>query len=264
MRRMRWLMCAFIVAGCAQGAAAADMPLLRGSNTFDVGPQVRWDGVYFGAQVGYSVAGADFTNATGSLSALITGLPFLTTTSTPLGTDDKPSAHFGGFVGYNTVWDGAVLGVEANYNHYNAQMTSTNIIGGSYLAADGNTYPYSANGTANVRVTDVGTFRVRGGWATGNFMPYGFVGLAVARAEIDRSVTATFSPPLGLPAPPAVTFGTSQTGQFAYGWTAGVGLDIALMSNFFLRAEYEYIQFGDFQQVNIHMHNARVGAAVKF
>ena len=264
MRRMRWLVGALIVAGLSSGAQAADMPALRGSNSFVVGAPLRWDGLYFGAQVGVSVTGADFTNATNALATMLVGGVINNVTAMPLGTDDRQTSHFGGFVGYNTQWDEAVLGVEGNYNRYHAQMSATNTMAGTYTAADGSTNPYTANGLTAVRITDVGTFRVRGGWAAGNFMPYGFVGFAVAHAEIDRSVTTTLTPPAGAPAPAATTATTSETGLFAYGWTAGLGLDFALMNNFFVRAEYEYVQFGDFQQVNMHMHNARVAAALKF
>lgn len=269
MRRMRCLLSALLVAGSGSAAIAADLPLLRGSSAFQVGAPLRWDGIYFGAQVGYNVAGGDFDNTTGSISALLLqGGTFTTVNATPLGTDDKPSAHFGGFIGYNSQWDGAVIGVEGNYNRYNVTLATTNTLSGTYVAADANSYLFTGNGSATVRITDVGTFRLRGGWDAGNFMPYGFVGLAVGRAEIDRSATVTLVPPPGVPAGSPVlgpvTLATSQTGQFTYGWTMGVGLDIALMSNFFVRAEYEYVQFGDFQQVNLHMHNARVAAAFKF
>ena len=265
MRRMRWLLCALIIGGWAEGAAAADLPLLRGSNTFEVGAPFRWDGIYFGGQFGAGVAGTDFVNTTGAISTMLSGAPFTSASVAPFGTDDRPNTHFGGFIGYNTQWDGAILGVEGNYNHYNnTQMTSTDQLSGTYLANDGNIYPFTGTGTATARITDVGTFRVRGGWATGSFMPYAFVGVAVAHTELDRSATVTLTPPLGSPAGAPLTISTSETGQFTYGWTACVGLDFALMNNIFIRAEYEYIQFGDFLGVNMHMQNARLGVAAKF
>jgi opacity protein-like surface antigen len=52
--------------------------------------------------------------------------------------------------------------------------------------------------------------------------------------------------------------------EFGYGYAAGLGVDMCLMANLFARLEYEYVQFPDFQGLNVHLHNVRVGAAYKF
>ncbi len=50
-----------------------------------------------------------------------------------------------------------------------------------------------------------------------------------------------------------------------FGYTAGVGVDWALMQNVFLRAEYEYINFGSFYDLNdCTFRPVRLGAGVKF
>ena len=46
---------------------------------------------------------------------------------------------------------------------------------------------------------------------------------------------------------------------FAYGYAAGFGVDICVWNNLFVRGEYEYMQFGAFKDVNMHVHTARVG-----
>ena len=51
---------------------------------------------------------------------------------------------------------------------------------------------------------------------------------------------------------------------FAYGYAAGFGVDICVWNNLFVRGEYEYMQFGAFKDVNMHVHTARVGAGLKF
>lgn len=270
MRRMRLLMCALAVCGSAQSAAAADLPLLRGS-TYEAGPPARWDGVYFGAQFGTNIAGANFDAATAGLTSLLTMGQINSVTATPLGSVDHAGGlQYGGFVGYNMQWDGAVLGVEANYTRLNTALTATNTMTGTYVSADGVTInPVNATGTATVRFSDYGVLKVRGGWAAGMFMPYATAGFAVANATFDRSVSATFTPPAIAPgyvftspfAP--LTLATTQNG-LAYGYTLGVGIDIMLANCFFVRAEYEYAAFGDFQQVNMHLHNARIAAAYKF
>lgn len=271
MRLVRLLMCALAVCGSAQGAMAADLPLLRGSTFETVAAPARWDGVYFGAQFGTNVAGANFDAATSGLSGLL-NIGFINSvTATPLGSMDHAGGlQYGAFVGYNMQWDGAVLGVEANYTHLNTTLTGTNNLTGTYLAADGSSdNRFVGTGTASVRFSDYGALKVRGGWAAGMFMPYMSAGFAVANATFERSVTATFAAPAFAPAfafaPPfaPLTLNTTTTG-LAYGYTLGAGLDILLADCFFIRAEYEYASFGDFQQVNMHLHSARIAAAYKF
>lgn len=270
MRRLRLLMCALAVYGSAQGAFAADLPLLRGS-TFEAGPPARWDGVYFGAQFGANTTGANFDAATGSLTEILRTGMINSVTATPLGSADHAGGlQYGAFVGYNMQWDGAVLGVEANYTRLNASVTATNQMTGTYIAGDGvSTGTLSATGTANLRITDMGVLKARGGWAAGMFMPYMSAGFAVANATLDRTVTATFMPPAVAPgyvftAPFAPLTGTTVSNGLAYGYTLGAGVDMMLANCFFVRAEYEYASFGDFQQVNMHVHSARVAAAYKF
>ena len=52
--------------------------------------------------------------------------------------------------------------------------------------------------------------------------------------------------------------------MFAYGYTAGLGLDVIVLPNVFLRAEWEYVQFFPVQDVKIHLNTARVGVGIKF
>src|SRR5436853_7772138 len=110
----RSLLCGFAILGMALQAHAADMgePFLRGSSVVAAPSGPRWDGVYFGVQAGMSVPGIDFTNDTRFVGAALAGTPVTSATLTPLGNQDSSSPHYGGFVGYNTQWDGAIIGVE--------------------------------------------------------------------------------------------------------------------------------------------------------
>ena len=269
--RLRSLLCGLAFVGIAQGASAADLgdSFLRGSTVISQPGAARWDGVYFGGQVGTMIAGADFSATTRDVSNLLRGGPINTTIASPFGAvDHGGGAQYGVFVGYNSQWDGAVIGIEANYVRMNTAVSATNAMAGTYVFADGTINPYTATGAASVRFTDYGTLRVRGGWAAGIFMPYATLGFAVARADFNRSVSATFTPPANsgfVFTPPfaPLTLGTSFSG-FAYGYSLGAGLDVMLTDCFFLRAEYEYASFGDFQQVNMHLHHARIAAAYKF
>jgi outer membrane immunogenic protein len=270
--RLRSLMCGLVFVGMVQGAQAADLgdSFLRGSTVVSPPGEVRWDGVYFGGQVGTTIAGADFSGTTSGVSNLLRIGPLNTPTASPFGAaDHSGGAQYGGFVGYNSQWDGAVVGIEANYAHMNTTVSATNAMTGTYASADGVTAnAYTATGTASVRFTDYGTLRARGGWAAGMFMPYATLGFAVAHADFNRSVSATFLPPANsgfVFSPPfaPLTLATTFSG-YTYGYSLGAGLDVMLTDCFFLRAEYEYASFGDFQQVNMHLHNARIAAAFKF
>ena len=246
-------------------AHAADLgdTFLRGSTVVAApssGP--RWDGVYIGVHAGMSVPGIDFTNDTTSLAAVLGGTPVTSVNSTPLGNQDSTSRHFGGFIGYNTQWDGAVISIEGTYNWLDKSVTATNSIRGGFVPATGFTN-YTAVGTDTARIIDYGTVRVRGGWATNSFfMPYATFGLAIGRMDINRNVAVTpFGP--GVTGTP-FTVSENLLNQFGYGYAAGLGVDFCLLANLFARAEYEYVQFPDFQGLNAHIHNVRVGAALKF
>jgi outer membrane immunogenic protein len=55
-----------------------------------------------------------------------------------------------------------------------------------------------------------------------------------------------------------------QNGAFAYGVATGLGMDVALTSNLFVRGEFEYIFFPPVNSIQGSLWSARVGAGVKF
>ena len=267
--RLRLLLCSVVLIGMSSQAGAADLgdSFLRGSSTImSSSGAPRWDGFYFGAQVGATYSGADFSGATKSLVGSILRESNFNDAAVPdwnvLGKIDTSGSSIGGFVGYNTQWDDAVVGFELNYNRTSLAMASTDWIGRQPAGMADSVY---IDGNASVRIIDYGTARLRGGWTVGSFMPYGFVGVALARADVSRSATVNLvNPAFG--AGPYFTDSRieSKLGDFAYGYAAGLGLDICLISNLFVRAEYEYVQFGAFNEIKAHIHTARVGAGVKF
>jgi opacity protein-like surface antigen len=267
---LRSLLCGLAFLGTAAGAQAADLgdTFLRGT-TVPAGPGgPRWDGVYIGVHAGVSIPGIDFTRDTTSLTAMLGAAPVTSVSATPLGNQDTTGKHFGGFIGYNTQWDGAVIGIEGTYNWLDKRVTAVNTVNGGFAPAASNLV-YSAAGSDTARVIDYGTLRVRGGWATNSFfMPYATFGLAIGRMDITRTILvtpgATATTPPGTVVPAPFTLDQSLTDQFGYGYAAGLGVDFCLMANLFARAEYEYVQFPDFQGLNAHIHNVRLGAALKF
>jgi opacity protein-like surface antigen len=61
-----------------------------------------------------------------------------------------------------------------------------------------------------------------------------------------------------------VTNSESQSNAIAYGFAAGLGLDVAILPNVFLRAEWEYVQFAPIHDIQVNFNTGRVGAGVRF
>ena len=51
------------------------------------------------------------------------------------------------------------------------------------VTAGNNTYSVNLTGAGALEVTDYASLRARAGWALGNFLPYGFAGLALGRGN---------------------------------------------------------------------------------
>ena len=274
------------------GAVAGDMPdFLRGSYT---PTYTRWEGFYVGGQAGQTWGTADFANATQSMLNYIlsnTELQDKVSGWTTLPKGSTGAASYGGFIGYNYQWNDVVMGVEANYNHTSLKIGAADTIGpllvpGANLP-DGSTVYYTVQvaSAASVAINDIITARLRGGWTFDNFMPYGFIGLAVGRADVSRSTTlagstkTTTSPPsidpitgfqvpgvpvtlpLNLPRDPQ---SQSQGGVIAYGFTAGLGVEVGVTPNVFLRAEWEFVEFPNVSDFRVQINSARVGVGLKF
>jgi outer membrane immunogenic protein len=305
---MRRLLLAVAMMGLVADASAGEfeLPVLRGSSSdFAPSPWVpapptytRWSGFYAGGHVSGTIAGMDFGTSARSLVSFATRNSVLeshVTSWTTLPKGDTSAAGFGGFVGYNFQWDDVTLGVEANYTRSTLSKSASDSLSRSFIdntnAPAGHEYTYDATVTATsaVTLTDFGTFRARGGWAAGNFMPYGFAGLAVARANVTRSATVTatrtdnfniittqFDPITGAPitvsTPQSITTNLvlpptqndGQTGAYAFGYTAGGGMDVLLMTNLFLRGEYEFVQFPNIKGTKINLNTVRFGGGLKF
>ena len=248
----------------------------------------RWAGLYFGLQGGYSAGSADMSGATGSQISYIlanTELQGLVSDWTTLAPQSSSTQSYGGFIGYNIQWGEVITGVELNYNRMNFRTGGGDSVGpilvpGANLP-DGSTVLYSVTvaSNANIAITDIMTSRVRAGWAYERMLPYGFVGLALGRADTSRTASVTGSKTTQGPADingvfPAPVFGIlnlprnpqseSKTGQVVYGWTAGLGVELGLLPNLFLRAEYEFVQFPEINGIRVTVNSGRVGVALKF
>ena len=278
-------------------AADYDLPTLRGSQTLvPASPTYfNWEGLYVGGQIGYASSGSDFGNGVAplidyALRNTRVNQDIQVSQLTVLPKVDTNGTGFGGFLGYNWQFDEAVVGLEVNYNRMNVTATASDSI--ARVFPDPNVspnyaYAVAVSGQSSIRVTDLATLRGRAGYVMGNFLPYGFAGLAVGRADISNTASVAFcgydptapggppsqdpvgsncyNPLTGAATPVPQTPATqSKTGEFILGFSAGVGTDVMLMQNVFLRGEYEYVQITSVEGLHFYLNNFRVGLGVKF
>jgi outer membrane immunogenic protein len=275
MRRWFFLLLLIVL---PSGVDAADygVPALRGPFVPQAPYYGRWAGFYGGGQVGYGATRMDFGKAFDTVNIFDPSNPFTAplgsvSTWATFGTDHPAAISYGGFVGYNSQWGDAVLGVEVNYNHTSlrGQSSASQCYSDTdplclteITLGDNNDYNVTVNATASARITDYATFRARGGWAAGNFMPYAMIGLAVGRVEIARTATATGALVGG--GGDFVAVESSGGTRYPWGYSAGVGIDVLLLPNVFVRAEYEYVTLRSVMSMDLAINAGRIGAGVKF
>ena len=134
--------------------------------------------------------------------------------------------------------------------------------------------------SGNLNLTDFATARGRAGYVVGNFLPYGFIGMAVGRASYSVSTLTAVAQPQGTsttdvsclstgqstPTCEFLSFANSagQNNALLWGYTVGAGLDWALTPNIFVRGEFEFVQFAPISNIAVSVASGRVGAGLKF
>jgi len=262
-------------------------PAVSGAPTYP-----RWEGIYFGAQAGKTFGTADFGNASSSQIKYIlanTELENVVSDWTTLPEGTTGTQSYGGFVGYNVQWGEVITGLELNYNHMGINIANSASLGPLIVPGatqtNGDTVQYDITvaSSASVSIHDIITARVRGGWTFDRFLPYGFGGLAVGKAEVANSTsvtgTKTTTPPFsidpitGLPIPGIPSTGTlilprspqsEMRTELVYGFTAGLGVDVGILPNMFLRAEWEFVQFPNVSDFRVTANSVHVGLGLKF
>ncbi|HET9903981.1 MAG TPA: outer membrane beta-barrel protein [Xanthobacteraceae bacterium] len=267
----------------AGNAVAADY--LRGS-TYDALPSARydWSGVYAGAQWSYSSNTYEFNKSTRPLVADILRQTLLESEGHVSDLPNLPKrsttgSGFGFFVGYNSQWGDAVVGLEVNYNRVGGgTAASSDIIGRVFETSDEFSNNFLISSSATARLTDIGSLRMRLGYAWGWVMPYGMFGLAIGRVDAFRTATvnlvatdasdAALDPTDGIPPRPGAVLNQSRTesrnGVVTFGYMLGAGVDIGLFPGVFVRGEWEYAQLNSVLGIPISVNSFRVGAAVKY
>ena len=119
-----------------------------------------------------------------------------------------------------------------------------------------------------MNISDMGTLRARAAYLCGPFLLYAFAGIALGQADIIRTarVYGTQVNPAAAPGFQNVPFDVSATdGQYShliYGYSFGLGTEMMLISNLFLRAEWEYVRFAS--SVDTSINTVRAGLGYKF
>lgn len=268
---MRRLVVAAITALSAQSAFAADLPILRGS--FSERPVVQrplWQGFYVGGHATTGSTDADFTGANQTLTTNeFANTPLAGTAAvnwTQLNPRSAKSNGFGGFAGYNMQWDDVVVGVEGNYMH-NGAGTSAIVTQTGQLIAGGSIIATTSQ--ASLRLNDMGSMRVRGGWSWNGFLPYAFAGVGLGLGTYTQQVNATIDglPLVRTPATPPPVNPIVQSNRLMYGYSVGLGLDMMLVAGLFARVEWEYTKLGSPQfatTLDPTVNTVRAGLGYKF
>lgn len=267
----------------SSAALAADYSMLRG--TQQDAPQsmgrvvadegIDWNGLTIAAHGGLSRTYFDFDNSMQTLATT----PFR---QTLLQSEINPSSwiktrsgqdrgqSFGAILGYNLMIDDIVVGLEADYTRIGQKHSSSDFIGRRVSTSNGDVNDVTLASTQAVEINDYATARVRLGLAKGRFMPFVTFGGAAGRFNSNQTVVSNwnfqragfgpFQTAVGFPA----TSSDNRKNIYGYGLTGGVGVDVALTSNVFLRAEYQYVRFADVKGTTVDVNTIRAAGGVKF
>ena len=254
------------------GARAQDF--LRGS-LFN-GAATRWDGVNFGVQLGLSNMNTDFGTSTSNLVAYSLRNTevedqFSPSSWTTLPANSTNGRQYGAFLGYNWQWDKLVIGFDAAYNYMSTLQTSASdtISRQVVTSPDDVNNAVTITAQSSIKLIDYATMRARAGYVFGQFLPYAMIGGAVGRFNYANTATVNDvgTPPSGssvLPFNTTDTESDSKNNAVVGGVLAGLGLDVAIVPNMFLRAEWEYIAFAPVGGIRTNINTGRVGIGVKF
>jgi opacity protein-like surface antigen len=262
---MRTLFLAALTAGLSIPALAADLAdvPLRGTQYGSAHVAIQnWEGVYFGGFAGLGATNVGFNGAVERIVAnhfrdTVEDRNGQISTLHNIPDKDSRSSVFGVFGGYNVQYDEIVLGVEADYTRGRFSAESGEIVRRELPMPTGlgNTTVVSYG---SARLNEVATLRARAGYTYGAFMPYVTAGVALGRADVAlRSLVVIDGLRYGTPP-------FDKNDAFSVGLAAGLGVDVAVTQNLFVRGEWQYIHFRDFARVTASVNTVRAAAGLKF
>ena len=224
---------AVVVALLAMPAMAADMPV-KAPDYSAPSAFFNWTGAYAGISLG-----ARWTDTAWTTTGIGSPLGSPDSTANPASFDSS-TFRAGGYIGYN--WQIAplwVIGVEADvaWGHNNNTLAG---IPGTYGTCGLCVSPgATAVDSSNVKLGWDGSSRGRVGFLiTPMWLLYATGGVAWQQADINATCDGSFAS--WCIAARNETFSTTKVG-----WTVGGGAEMLLWSNWLLRAEYRYADYGN-------------------
>jgi outer membrane immunogenic protein len=259
-----------VAAGQARAADWLD-DTLRGS--FSSPGYVRWDGLHLGAQIGLSNMNTNFGDSTSDQIAYVLRNTTLENEQSPsswttLPANTSSGRSYGAFLGYNWQWGEMVVGLDGAYTRFSSLQTSaSDSLTRVVTLSDNTTDSVTIDAQSSLKLVDYATLRARAGYAIGQFLPYAVLGVAVGRFSYSRNSTVTVDQtPLGGATQHIVlpTQTDSKDNAISAGPLIGLGVDVAVLPNVFLRAEWEYAAFGRVGDMRATNNTGRVGLGVRF
>jgi outer membrane immunogenic protein len=230
--KQSYLTCAVLFAGAALAYAGPE-PLPSDKEMKQVAPAPppcpSWAGFYVGISGGYKFASANQNLELGDAWNTVSTRERDALEPIGSGDLDTDGGELGGVIGYNFQWNNWVLGLEA--------------AGGYLWLRDSSDTDFAVGGTTPTYLLRAGfhtnylfTFAPRIGYAFCRWMPYVTGGLAVADVFYEQEIINQTL------APHFVEGGSDDDTNV--GWMVGGGLEYALTAHWHLRAQYQYIDFG--------------------
>lgn len=193
------------------------------------GGEISWQGLYAGVHFGYGLGNGDTT-----INPLPTAAIFINLA--PQNQNPNPQGILGGVqVGYNYQMGKFVIGAETTFSLTDMRGTKTV---SPITQNNGTPFPGAGNNISTHESTDYfGTVRLRAGAApVPKLLLYATGGLAYGQVQYEAN---TDFRPVGTEQYPA------SFSKFKVGWTAGAGVEYALIRNMSIKAEYLYYNLGD-------------------
>ena len=260
-------------------AVADDLSALRGSlsNSYATPSYSRWDGINFGAQLGVSNMNTDFGNSSSALIAYslrntTVENEFHPSNWTTLPANTTNGRQYGAFLGYNMQWDQLVIGIDGAYNLMSTMESSTrDRIGRQVTTSDTFVNQVDISAQSSLKLIDYATVRVRAGYAIGQFLPYAVLGGAVGRFNYATTATTvvggnspTIPAPNNVYGPTTDTQSSAKNNAIIGGFVVGLGMDVAILPNVFLRGEWEFVGFTPVNGIRANLNTGPVAIGLKF
>jgi outer membrane immunogenic protein len=211
---------AFAIAAVSGSAFAADMAIKAPPPA--AYPAYDWGGLYIGGVIGGAWQTIDTSDPGLGVLGTLVGTPVLQTTSS--------SGFIGGLEGGSNYQMGKlVIGWEADITWGGVNGTSTSSFGAPLLPPG----VLSRSITADTNWTATTTSRL--GIAHDRWLIYVKTGVAYAHTNYTDNWATTGGFPLF----------TGANSENRVGWTVGAGIEWAVWNNWSVKAEYDYLDFGN-------------------